>query len=443
MVEASIHNYDKSLGRYLALIKGERTLDKKDRHKLIYAEPISKGKADLILEYIAQRGKLGKRHSTLEVDARFLRIAAQKLKGEFDFSQDNMDNLNALYDWAIGQESREVATINKLIKVFRAFGTWHYNRDPKNRVKIMRGHFPPSLCGWQLLQKNGSMRTEKGEARKRLLNDPDSRLTLADYRRLIRAAGSDQLRAYFALCADCGARGGESGALMVGDIRDNAIADPKRPFLAVHFRRTKTGSANTLPVLNCKPLVLRWIEKHPIVQKMRARGETDFSNVPLFINGRGACVKYNGIAKRRRTVFEAAGITKPSQTHHDRRSIAGIYAEHFSDKALDAWFSWNSGKMSSRYVKFATDQLWAQYLKFYNNPENILRNVECKKCGRIGMNGIEDYCECGSPFEAITVLAPKGSDTVRSAEKQDALMAALEALSRKVALLEVANQKVI
>jgi len=220
---------------------------------------------------------------------------------------------------------------------------------------------------------------------------PEGLLSLKDIAQLVRSANSIRDKAFIALLADTGARVGEIGAMDIENLRENEDG-----FIIVHFPFGKTG-ARTLPLLNCKPLLLEYLESHP-----RVDGEKS----PLFVsNGGNQRFKYQAIRKMLQKTSDRAGISKAANPHHYRHSTASLYAKQFSESVVNKWFGWAiaGGSTAQRYIHLNHEQLKQSYLEFYNSKENILKIRKCQN-GHENWGG-RDYCKfCNAKLKSKTIL---------------------------------------
>jgi len=231
MNKRSIHNYKQIEKRYFERIKTDNgILDKnkeyiEEYYKSMLAEDLSPATIFRNLSLMIPWAK------TLDVD--FKKATNKQMRLVWRNIRNNL--------------SLEISTRNKYRDVIRSF---------YRRLYDLEEGFPKQVQGLKKLEER------RNQVR------PEDLLSLQEINNLIRVALNPRDKALIALLADTGARIGEIGSLNIENIREDSDG-----FLIVSIPFGKTGS-RVLPVMNCKPLLLEWLEQHP-----RLDGEKS----PLFV----------------------------------------------------------------------------------------------------------------------------------------------------------------
>lgn len=346
--DKDIHNYAACVAAYVEKIRTDSALCKQNQQALLDYSKSLHGLAT------------GTQSKNLQV---MLRIA--KLLGK-PFKQATRKDIEGIVDNLRENGSLTNWTVQKYLICIKRFYRWLYG---------MKKHRFPKQVDWI-------------EVRKARANGvPMNRLSLEDYKAMIQAAPTPKSKFIIAVLADSGARIGEIGSMNIENVEDRG------DYLMLSISESKT-QVRSIPVKNSRPYLLDYLKVHP----------KPVPGQPLLMDNKGNRMRYENIRAILIRAKRAAGISKPINPHHFRRSTATIYGQFFHENEIDAWFGWGTQKTSNIYVQFSGKQLLEAYSRFWESDKNILRQVVCPTCSKVNA-GTMQYCEdCQQPLLQKTVL---------------------------------------
>jgi site-specific recombinase XerD len=163
----------------------------------------------------------------------------------------------------------------------------------------------------------------------------------------------------------------------------------------------KTGERR-VPIVQCVPWVLRWIDEHPLKNNPESLLWVSKSGKYY-----GSPLKYIGILKILQRTMRKAKIRKPNNPHHFRHSRATLIAPKYSETILCRIMGWELGSnMVRTYVHTSGSQVEEAVLK----SNGLLRKEEEKPviltciCGTTN-TAESKYCyKCGKALNIGTFV---------------------------------------
>lgn len=390
-----IHKYSEKLEIYLKKIKSNSEISESNKKTLLEFQRL----------FLSSKAV-----PTQWKNMQCLYVFSKQMKKEFKKAK-----RQDLEEWAASLDNKknlESATKIKYKTIIKRFYGWLYG--------CARHSYPEQVQRIQI-SKNASQRTL-----------PEGLLKPEDIQRMLNLAGNARDKAAIAMLFDSGARIGDLFSANISHIEDCQDSETGLRYLSVHLPKGKTG-ARILPLINCRPYVLKWLEEHPNKQNKES---------PLFVNlmpgHTQERMEYKAIWKVLKLLQRKLKLEKHVNPHSFRHSAATIYAKYMRESVLDSWFGWGTQKISSVYVSLSGKDLLEQYLKFYNSKENILRIITCPNCKKENSGAVE-YCDCGTPLIAKTLI----TNAEKMQGKADALMNILyqDADFRKLLIEKILSKK--
>ncbi len=345
-----IHDYKHTLQLYLNKIQGDKELSEANRKALLrYKDSF-----------------IGKAPPTILKNIQVVYALTKKL--DKDLKKVTRDNIEKIVKEINDNGNFTQWTKAKYLICLKRFFSWLYDYP--------KGQYPDQVR-WIRLSKTRSNHL------------PENVLTVEDARAAIQAAPSNRDKALISLFFDTGARIGEIGSMNIQHIEDRG------DYMLVILPQSKT-EPRAIPIRNSRPYLLEYLATYP----------NPAPDKPLFVDRNGDRMDYPAMKKRFAVALKRAGINKPANPHHWRRSAATNYGKYFTESELDRWFGWGKQKTSSIYTQFSGKDLLRAYDKFFDAKENApLKPKHCNKCKKDQM-GFLEYCnDCHSKLIAKTIIA--------------------------------------
>jgi integrase len=170
----------------------------------------------------------------------------------------------------------------------------------------------------------------------------------------------EQMQAALMLHFESGGRIGETLNLKIQDIeliKEN-YKNKMVEFCALHLPANKTSQPRTVYVIESFPYLKDWLKLHP---------KKNHYSSSLWINQREGNMSYNTFCTTIRRIADVAGITKPLNTHHFRKSRLSYLAKlGWSESQLSKQAGWIMGSQMARvYIHLASNDLRDKILDDY------------------------------------------------------------------------------
>lgn len=316
-----------------------------------------------------------------------IRRIAESLKVDFDKAA-KQDIIRIVIEI---QENARYSPWTKITykKMLKRFYKWLKDTgdDYPEEVKWIKGNIKRSE---RRLPSNGDLLTEE------------------DIMKLINAATHPRDRALIAALYESGARIGELASLQI----ENVVFDEHG--IILNIMQGKTG-ARQVRMVSSVSYLATWYQCHPHKNNKKA---------PFWVNygsyNNGQQMKYCGISRILKHLFERAGINKRFNPHTFRHSRATFMANHLTEFQMNQYFGWIQGSdMPSTYVHMSGRNIDASILELNGikqpsvSNESRLKPLICPRCGTINAYDAKFCNNCAGILDGVAAAKLKEEETLR------------------------------
>lgn len=268
---------------------------------------------------------------------------------------------------------------------------------------------------------------------KRPLPKAEDLLTEQDVQRMIEHTTRIRDKAMISMFWETGARVSELGNLTTRDVRFDKYG-------AVLTVNGKTGP-RSVRIIQSVPYLANWLQFHPTKDQPGAALWVTNSN-----SIRGKMIMYQIIRKMLRDVARKAGITKRVNPHSFRHARSTFLAKHLTEFQMNQYLGWTQGSdMPSTYVHLSGKEVDNTLFKLNGiqpppeeGQEASLKPHVCTYCDTIN-EAQGTFCrKCGNPLTVQAALS-----TEQAAHEEGQMLAELlkDETFRKVFVEAVQRKK--
>lgn len=278
---------------------------------------------------------------------------------------------NEVSEWEEHIKQLTGETKNSYNKVIKCFYNWLYDGEKKPKcIADLKGDYKPCLI------------------------DPTMTITEDDINRLIKEA-SLRDKALICVLWEIGARISELLATNVGHYNGEG------QLRHIYLPQSKTETRE-VPIVFSVPYMNQYMDNH----KYR-----DDPSKPLFyFEKEGKCKRltYEAVRKMLKEIGKKAGVNKPLNPHHFRRSSATLNADmpYF---AFCKTYGWDfHSKQAKRYVRLSKKDLVNEKLKRHGiiaeEKKENKNPIVCRVCDHVNMPYSKFCSKCSNPLDLKTAI---------------------------------------